>query len=63
MPLYIMQFQIIYLMVYISVAYSTIRWKAKESVAIQWVTLVFVFSLAVDEVCQVSAALFSSFSM
>ena len=42
-----------YLIIYISVAYSTIRWHAKERVAIQWITCVFVISLAVDEARQV----------
>ena len=42
-----------YLIIYISVAYSTIRWQAKERVAIQWITFVFVISLAVDETRQV----------
>jgi len=43
---------IMYLIIYISVAYSTIRWHAKERVAIQWITCVFVISLAVDEARQ-----------
>jgi len=43
---------IMYLVIYISVAYDTIRWESKERVVIQWITFGFVISLAVDELRQ-----------
>ena len=51
-----------YLVVYISVAYDTVRWETKERVIIQWITFVFVISLAVDEMRQVCIPVFVCFS-
>ena len=50
-----------YLVVYISVAYDTVRWETKERVVIQWITFVFVISLAVDEMRQVCIPIFVCF--